>query len=362
MNKFIIGGLIALSLLFASCSKEGNEPTLNQKTQTKDLTYIELNVGEDLGDEARTLVYDGGTSANGSPKLKITWGNDGDKVRVLTVISKKNRGIFRVIHKAPLDWEVTRGGTRLVYKGKIAIPTEELEGVDKLSLTALAGRETGENEFRKGDGFTALNAGGQANPIDLDVPMMMETELMRASNNPNRFINATGGYISSPDLSNKFRPYGSFLTVTIKNNLATPITPYRAKYDFGTVPNYGMVVSMNTWFVDEAGEHYELFPYELGERVDNGIYRSGRRAINRPYNYELFPAQSIAPGATQHYVIWYPNYDYLNEGSSVIKLSFEFREAEATQAMNMLVEPPMNYDSASIFPWAYKVSYVLEVG
>lgn len=357
MNKFIIGGLIALSLLFASCNKEGNEPTLNQQTQTKDLTYIELNVGEDLGDEARTLVYDAGTSANGSPKLKITWGNDGNKVRVLTVIAKESRGVFRVIHKAPLDWEVTRGGTRLVYKGKIAIPTEELEGVDKLYLTALAGKETGENEFRKGDDFTALNAGGQANPIDLDVPMMMETELMRASNNPNRFINATGGYLTTPDLVSKFKPYGSFLTVTIKNNLATPITPYRAKYDFGTARGSGILVSMHTSFLDEAGNHFELFSYEEGERVDNGIYRR----LNRPYNYEYFPAQSIAPGATQHYVIWYPSYEYIGP-TGERKLSFEFREAEATQAMNMLVEAPMDYETTSYFPWAYKLSYVLEVG
>lgn len=356
MNKFIIGGLIALSLLFASCSKEGNEPTLNQKTQTKDLTYIELNVGEDLGDEARTLLYDAGTSASGSPKLKITWGNDGDKVRVFTVIAKyASSGGFKVIHKAPLDWEVTRGGTRLVYKGKIAIPTEELEGVNRLFLTALAGKETGDNEFRKGDGFTALNAGGQANPVDLDVPMLMETELMRASNNPNRFTNS-----SSVTDMHKFIPYGSFLTVTIKNNLATPITPNRAKYDFGTAPNFGILVSMNTSFLDEAGSQSELWVSEPGERVDNGIYGSGRRAINRPYNYEPFPAQSIAPGATQHYVIWYPSYDYLNEISGE-KLSFEFREAGATQAIQMLSTPSTDLPP-SAFPYAYKVSYVFEVG
>lgn len=354
MNKFIIGGLIALSLLFASCSKEGNEPTLNQQTQTKDLTYIELNVGEDLGDEARTLLYDAGTSASGSPKLKITWGNDGDKVRVFTIISKyASSGGFKVIHKAPLDWEVTRGGTRLVYKGKIAIPTEELEGVNRLFLTALAGKETGDNEFRKGDGFTALNAGGQANPIDLDVPMLMETELMRASNNPNRFTNS-----SSVTDMHKFIPYGSFLTVTIKNNLATPITPNRAKYDFGTAPNFGILVSMNTSFLDEAGGQSDLWFNEEGERVDNGYYS---RRHNHPFNYEPFPAQSIAPGTTQHYVIWYPSYDEVGPSFSR-KLSFEFREAEATQAMQILSIPSTDLPSTTGFPEAYKVSYVLEIG
>lgn len=359
MNKFIIGGLIALSFLFASCNKEGNEPTLNQKTQTKDLTYIELNVGEDLGDEARTLLYDAGTSANGSPKLKITWGNDGDKVRVFTVIAKyASSGSLKVIHKAPLDWEVTRGGTRLVYKGKIAIPTEELEGVNRLFLTALAGKETGDNEFRKGNGFTALNAGGQANPIDLDVPMLMETELMRMT--ANRFTNS-----SSVTDMHKFIPYGSFLTVTIKNNLATPITPNRAKYDFRTDPGPGILVSMNTWFVDEAGDQFELWESEPGERVDNGPYRErvGTRVIvkDRPFNYEYFPAQSIAPGATQHYVIWYPSYDEVGPRFSR-KLSFEFREAEATQAIQMLSVPSTDLPSSTSLPSGYKVSYVLEVG
>lgn len=332
---------------------------MSVQTEAKDLTYIELNVGSAESEEARTLVYNANTDNSLHPKLKIFWGNDGDKVKVLTVISKYVDGVgFKVLHKAPLEWEITHGGTRLVYKGKIPIPTAELTGVNELYLSALAGKEQSDNEFRKGDGFTALNGSGQANPIDLDVPMLMEIGLQRSSSDPNRFINHPSG----GKTNNKFVPYGDLLTVTIHNHLDIPITPTRAKYDFVSKRDEPMQLSVKTSFLDESGDQTTLIEYTTGETVFNGPLMRGRTLIrNTPYQYEGFPAMSIAPGATQHYVIWYPSYTYL--GQQDTKLSFEFLEQEANQALTVSASPPAIFsENYSHLPDLSSSGYILDIG
>lgn len=330
-----------------------------QTEANKDLTYIELNVGTSDSDEARTLVYNANTDNSLHPKLKIFWGNDGDKVKVLTVISKDVNGVgLKVLHKAPLEWEITRGGTRLVYKGKIPIPTAELTGVNELYLSALAGKEQSDNEFRKGDGFTALNGSGQANPVDLDVPMLMEIALQRSSANPNRFINHPSG----GETNNKFVPYGDLLTVTIHNHLDIPITPTRAKYDFVSPGSEPMQLSVKTSFLDEADGQRNLFEYITAETVFNGPLMRGRVLIrNTPYQYDGFPAMSIAPGATQHYVIWYPSYTDL--GREKTKLSFEFLEQAASQALVVVARPPAIFsNNTNILPELSVSGYILDIG
>lgn len=361
MNKFIIGSMMALHLLFTSCSKERNEPANPQQTQAKDITYIELGVGSDQGNDARALIYNQRTDNTKVPRLKIFWGNDGDKVKVFTVISteERSRGMFKVIYKGPLEWVAQNNGTRLVYKGKIGVPTADIEGKNMLYISALPYKEGGDNEFRKSDGFVALDGSGQTNPADLDIYTMMETNLKRVEVNSNRFVNAND-QIQYPSV---FRTYGHFVTVTIHNNLSTPITPKRAKYDFITSSNNPMLFSVRTSFIDEAYDLLALFSYEEGEQVHNGPFRLARNKLrDTPYHYESFPEQSIAPGTTKHYIMWFPNYYELGEMET--KLSFEFMETEAQQAIVVTGIPPINLlsNSTTLPSPAQNCPYVLTVG
>lgn len=344
MSKYIIAGMMALSLLFASCSKESNEPAAVQ-TETKDLTYIELNVGSAESEEARVLLYNDQHSNTEFPKPKLYWGNDGDKVKVRTLVARYEGSLLKPIFNDVLEWVITRGGTRLEYKGKIAIPTAELAGVNRLFLTAFADMEENEREFLK-TGFREFDGLGRINYLDMDIPMIMETELKKAPSNPNRFINDDSGSVL-----NKFVAYGDLLNVTIHNNLDIPITPTRARYSSS---NSQLTTGFIFGVSDQSVSHQtDLLLYEASRYVPNSRTR---------VNYENFPAGgSIAPGDTRHYIIWYPNYTEF--GGRSIKLSFEFLEQAASQALIVSASPPASFsDNTSSFPSLSISGYILNVG
>lgn len=352
MNKYILGSLMAFTLFSASCSKENIEP-IGVETQAKEYEYIELDVSSADSDEARVLLYNEDDSRE-TPKIKLFWGRDGDKVRVQTAIAKHDGNDYVSIFNEALDWEVARGGTRLVYKGKIGIPKEDLVGVRKLTLTAFAGKEGKEFEFNKWNTFLPLNGEGQVNSVEADMPLVMDTFLERSSANPNRFVNSP----SPEDGKNVFQPYGDILAVTIRNNLDIPITPIRAKHDYTT--SY-MLVSSVAAFEERSSDLLGLWLAGQGRFISNGQRVPGTR--ERSYNYDSFPSgASIAAHATQRYFIWYP--DYTNLGGNNTKFKFEFLEPEAAQNYYVAKWPNLAlYDlGSSSFSESRTFHYVLDIG
>lgn len=341
---------MAFTLFSVSCSKGNNEP-IGAQTQAKEYEYIELDVSSANSEETRVLLYNEDDSRE-TPKIKLFWGRDGDKVRVQTAIAKYDGNDYVSIFNETLDWEVARGGTRLVYKGKIGILKEDLVGVRELTLTAFAGKEGKEFEFNKWNAFLPLNGEGQVNSVEVDMPLVMDTFLERSSANPSRFVNSP----SPEDGKNVFKPYGDILAVTIRNNLDIPITPIRAKHDYIT---YYMLVSSVAAFEERSSDLLGLWSAGQGRFILNGQRSGGVRV----YNYDNFPSgASIAAHATQRYFIWYP--DYTSLGGTSTKFKFEFLEPEATQNYHVAKWPNLAlYDFGdSSFQESRTFHYVLDIG
>lgn len=345
---------MALTLFSVSCSKGNNEP-IGAQTQAKEYEYIELDVSSADSEEARVLLYNEDDSRE-TPKIKLFWGRDGDKVRVQTAIAKHDGSEYVSIFNEALDWEVARGGTRLVYKGKIGIPKEELVGVRELTLTAFAGKEGKEYEFHKWNTFVPLTGGGQVNAVEGYMPLIMDTFIQRSSANPNRFINHHAPWEREDDARNVFKPYGDILAVTIRNNLDIPITPIRAKHDYITS---NMLVSSVAAFEERSSTLFGLWGAGQGRFIPNGQRSGGVRV----YNYDSFPSgASIAAHTTQRYFIWYP--DYTSLGRTSTKFKFEFLEPEATQNYHVAKWPNLAlFDlEESSFQSSRTFHYVLDIG
>lgn len=347
---------MALTLFSVSCSKENIEP-IGVETQAKEYEYIELDVSSADSEEARVLLYNEDDSRE-TPKIKLFWGRDGDKVRVQTALAKHDGNEYVSIFNEALDWEVARGGTRLVYRGKIGIPKEDLVGVRELTLTAFAGKEGKEYEFHKWNTFVPLTGGGQVNSVEVYMPLIMDTFIQRSSVNPNRFINHHAPWEKENDARNVFKPYGDILAVTIRNNLDIPITPTRAKHDYTTS---GMLVSSVARFEERSSLLLGLWSSGQGRSIPNGQRVRGTRELS--YNYDSFPSgASIAAHTTQRYIIWCP--DYTSLGGTSTKFRFEFLEPEATQNYHVAKWPNLEFfdSEESSFQESRTFHYVLDIG
>lgn len=119
----LIYGLLSLFFVFSSCSK--SEPTPSDNTEEDanvEYETVVLSMGSDIQDTAEDAARLGfyETTQNGKPFAKLSFGTDGQKHRVYTVVFPVNT-VNRPLYKGYLDWTITRNGTRLEYNGPLRI-------------------------------------------------------------------------------------------------------------------------------------------------------------------------------------------------------------------------------------------------
>lgn len=344
MKKYIFGGLFAISLSLASCSKEATEPS-QQAAQSEEYVEYELNLTSEE-DNARVLLY--GEDLNTPPKYNLFFGNDGDKVKVQTgiyVVDSKNQ--HEELFNEALDWEITRNGKRLVYKGKIPIVKDKISTSSKIKLIALAGREGKEQLYTKTNGFFALKDLTKVSPLSLDIPMLMFTDLKVAETQEKTLVsNATQTYNKSI-----FVPYGTIVRVTISNKLNIPITPTRALYKYRgeVLTSYYLRFTDNkTQPIDNTKE---------GGRIKTGMYGPTGQ---REYLHEPFPIGAvIAPNTTEHFIYWCPNF-FDHEGFTT-RFTFEFAESEAMTKQKVIETANLEGIANALFQPGKAVSYILSI-
>lgn len=134
MKKFLITKILCpLAILTSiySCTKdiEREAPTHSED----EYIYVTLT-----GVPAETEMRSGLVLKDG--KVKSTWEGTINGVpiktrKVLTTIHNGTKDIF----SAPLDWEVTNAGRRLIYNKEIKLKKADLDAASKLTLYAIVG-------------------------------------------------------------------------------------------------------------------------------------------------------------------------------------------------------------------------------
>lgn len=232
IQHIISSALLAASFLFTSCSKENEVNTLEDVT---------LSIGSNLNidETSRIAFYD--VNQNGRPFAKLTFGNNGDKHKVYTVITRGNH----ILYRNNLDWTVARDGTRLEYKGELKMnirypnetsdPTLNLiaiphNGNISISNTALIYNQ--DNVITEVSS-TATNYSNANNKMDM--PYVMTTTVKRKSMN-----GSDSRVLVNADLSTaKFKPYGNLVRFKVTNRSSKTISIYGV----GIAPYY--VPTMN---------------------------------------------------------------------------------------------------------------------
>lgn len=290
--KYIFSALLGLSLLFTACKQDEVLST----TESNQEEYITLELGLEGGgvitseeEDSRALMYLG--AAN---KPTIFFGKDGDKVKVQTNLYKGLAdGTFKTIFTQPLEWTVTNDGTRLIYKGGISILRGLLQDAKTYHIVAMLG-ERNEQSFRH-SGFYHMSRSGKIKPADLNVPMLLQADLVRQG--------VEGRTVVNKDISrSKFIPRGHLILLSVTNSSSQPVTPFQVRHN----QVRGNIATSYFIGLPPDGEKTLLprFNY-VPERTNYFTSGIGR---TRRYVFRGVEEVAIAPGTTERFVSFIPTY------------------------------------------------------
>lgn len=287
--KYTFLGLLGLSLFFTSCKQEEVMSTAVVKQDDYMTLQLALQSDADItsGEEdARAQMYLG--SGN---KPTIFFGNDGDKVKVQTNLYKGLAdGTFKTIFTQALDWTVTNGGTRLVYKGGISILRNLLQDAKTYHIVAMLG--VGDNQQFRHSSFWDISR-GKINPLELSVPMLMQADLVRQG--------VEGRTLVNKDISrSRFIPRGHLILLSVTNSSSQAVTPFQAQYDHVG----GSVVTMYSVGLPLDGGNTLIPRFNYAAPEQTNYYRR----FTKRYVFRGVEQVAIAPGTTQRFVAFTPNF------------------------------------------------------
>lgn len=227
MKKYFLFSALGLLSLFASCRQDDGLDSSNS-----DYTELTLSISAPSSEEeARVAAYhDGG-------KLKFTFNHPAPNAAVKTrkVKTEVYNGSEKIFEQ-DLDWTIALNGTRLTYDGPIRIKASQLSPNRGLMVKATTITDTKLLPPKDGPGNT-YEAGDYARYSDYYNNPYWEARVHAFKTN--------GGVVSAKEVyppfemysevkqegpklviadasTAKFKPQGTFVNLTIQNNMAVP--------------------------------------------------------------------------------------------------------------------------------------------
>lgn len=348
VKKFLISGALGLAICITSCNKKDDIETLvSPATQSEinDDQYIHLELtlsGENsLGKEdqdLRTFFY----LASNLPKFKF--GNNGDKVKVRTQISKMidlgstQRG--ELLYDAILDWTVANNGTRLVYQGNdVKILRSKLTNTDKLTLLA---RVINKNTPTTPKRFTQTplkEITTNQTALDIEVPYVLGVDLERTGTNGQQLSPMQG-------VQPKFYPLGELAFFSVKNTGDANVT-------FTGLKGTGLSSIEGLEYIDDP----------LGVEHDKGLLLNTINEITGEVNPTItINNVTISPNQTKYFVFW--RCDFYDVMGGPIKPS-NFLKATFAQDVTINYPGSANYQGGNngiLMKWQVEVHNKTESG
>lgn len=216
ITKKVFLGLASIALALTSCSKDHDADKLgNQSAEVNDDKYVTLQLAVDgenslqsENQDLRTFFY---LNAN-LPKFKF--GNNGDKVKVQTIVSKRTGSgaglTAEILYDQIIDWTVANNGARLTYNGALKIERAKLAGNPTLVLVAYVTNKTNTANPRLFTPTPIQEITASQTALDLQIPYAMSLQLERAGAEGRQLKPKTGE-------ATKFAPQGELAFFSVKN-------------------------------------------------------------------------------------------------------------------------------------------------
>lgn len=345
ITKKVFLGLASIALALTSCSKDHDADKLgNQPNEVNDDKYVTLQLAVD-GDNSlqsenqdlRTFFY---LNAN-LPKFKF--GNNGDKVKVQTIVSKRTGSgaslKAEILYDQIIDWTVANNGARLTYNGALKIERAKLAGDPTLVLVAYVTNKTNTANPRLFTPTPIQEITANQTALDLQIPYAMSFQLERAG--------AEGRQLKpKASVTTKFAPYGELAFFSIKNT-------GNANIVFTGLTGSNLTSATNTEFLTAGTTLLGGATVPAGTLLRNSFkVTTGNVTISPTANV------TITPNQTKYFVAWRAQFnDVKGQPKDLYKPTF-------TQDLTINYPGAGTYSrkDGGLMKWAIEVSNKTESG